>query len=74
MATALTPEGLTKLSVEERLKMIEMIWSSLIAEGAELPVPDWQLEIIHDRVAQFRADPGKGTDVDEFLDNLRRKP
>lgn len=72
MTATLTPEGLAKLSVEDRLKLIEMIWASLQADASKLPIPDWQLEIIRERVAQFRAKPNQGTDADEFLDSLGR--
>jgi putative addiction module component (TIGR02574 family) len=72
MTATLTPEGLAKLSVDERLKLIEMIWSSLSAEAHKLPVPQWQREIIRERIAQFRANPNLGTDAEEFLDSLGR--
>jgi putative addiction module component (TIGR02574 family) len=68
--SVLTPESLARLSVEERLKLIDMIWASLADDASRLAVPDWQLEIIRERVAQFRADPNQGRDADEFLNNL----
>jgi putative addiction module component (TIGR02574 family) len=72
MPPALTPESLAKLTVEEKLRLIEMLWASLAADDASVPIPAWQLEIIRERVAEARAHPGRGMDVNEFLDSLRK--
>ena len=70
MAGTLTSEQIEKLSVEERMKLLEMICQSLASAGAEVPTPDWQRELVRKRVEEYRRDPGQGTDAFEFLDNL----
>lgn len=70
MATTPTPEQMAKLSVDERLKLIEIAWESLLAEGAEIPTPEWQRKLIRERVEEYRRTPDQGQDVFEFLDSL----
>lgn len=70
MSTTLTSEQVAKLSVDERLDLIAMAWDSLLAEGAEIPTPDWHREIIRERVKKYRENPDQGADIDVFLDAL----
>lgn len=74
MAT-LTRGEIAKLSVAERLKLIDMLWDSVIEQQDDTPVPSWQLEILEERLRTFRKDPGQGRawqDVKKTLQARRR--
>ncbi len=49
----------TRLSVEDRLELVELIWDSIAIETSELPVPAAQLEELPKRLDRFEADPAR---------------
>lgn len=73
MASTITSEQLKGLSVDEKLKLIQAVWESLLAEAADIPTPEWQRKLIRERVEAYRRNPHQGTDAFEFLDQLGRK-
>lgn len=63
-----------QLSVSERLELIERIWDTL-PESLEPPeVPDWHIDILKKRLAAAEANPGEGTPLEEFIEELRKTP
>jgi putative addiction module component (TIGR02574 family) len=71
MAALLTESQVAKLSVEERMRLIELIWRSFAPD--DLPVPDWHREVIEQRLQRIQDDPRPGTPWSEVRDELRRK-
>jgi len=61
MSTLLNSLGIDRLSVEERIQLIEEIWESLDADaGAEPPVlTDRQKQELERRIAFLDANPGQ---------------
>ena len=45
-------EELEKLSVDERLRMMEALWESLERTPKVLEVPDWHREILKERASK----------------------
>jgi putative addiction module component (TIGR02574 family) len=45
-------ESLLKLPAGERLALVEALWDSLTADPTSLPVPDWRLDIVKQRIAE----------------------
>ena len=74
----LPPPGFDDLSVEEKLDYVQSLWDRIVAHPDEIPVPEWHREIIEDRLAAHRADPGAArpwNEVrEELLDELRNRP
>jgi putative addiction module component (TIGR02574 family) len=65
---------LLKLSVAERLDLIDRLSESLPEEVAPSEVPDWHIEILKKRLAEAEANPGEGVPLSEFLKELRKSP
>lgn len=40
---------LDKMTVEEKLRLIEIVWEDLKKNEDEIPVPEWHLEILRER-------------------------
>jgi putative addiction module component (TIGR02574 family) len=63
--------GINRLSVRERLDLIEQIWSSLPEQVDPGDVPAWHLEELARRRAAAEARPGGGKPWRELLDALK---
>jgi putative addiction module component (TIGR02574 family) len=57
------------LAPEERAQALSLIWDSLAQSEDAVPVPDWQLRIIDERLAADDA----GTSDGESWADLRRR-
>lgn len=54
-----------QLPVEERLELAEAIWDSLEQDAPPSPLPEWQREILDERISEDDADPDAGSPWDE---------
>ena len=68
--TALTPEAL-RLSPQERLKLIEEVWDSLVADPNSLPTTAEELEEMERRRKRYTAYPASLTDWEDLKSELR---
>ena len=60
MAVSIEALGIDRLSVAERLELIEQIWNSLPDEIDPQEVPDWHRAELAKRRQQAEAQPGVG--------------
>lgn len=67
MAVNIKELGIDRLSVRERLELIDQIWDSLPAEVQPDEVPEWHLAILARRRAEAEASPGAGKPWREAL-------
>jgi putative addiction module component (TIGR02574 family) len=51
---------LLDLPPSERLEIVEALWDSLASDPASVPVPDWHLELLDDRLADDDAETNPG--------------
>ena len=58
MAVTIEAFGIDRLSVRERLDLIEQIWDSLPKAVAPEEVPEWHKEVLAQRLAEAEANPG----------------
>ena len=54
MSPALQSLGIDRLSVEEKLRLVEEIWDSI---GDDLPIPEWHRQELDRRLAAHDANP-----------------
>jgi putative addiction module component (TIGR02574 family) len=63
-----------RLSIGEKLELIERIWNSLPEALAPNEVPPEHLAILETRRAAAKASPGVGKPWRDVLDQLGKKP
>ncbi len=61
-----------KLPAEERLRLVEIIWASLVTEPSSVPLGDAHRAIIDERVAEHERNPEDVVSRDEVLAEARR--
>lgn len=66
--------GIDRLSVGERLELIELIWDSLPEQIDPADIPAWHLAELAKRRADAEENPGVGRPWREVLERLGTKP
>ena len=62
-----------KLPVEERLRLAELIWESLVADPSGVPLGDAHRTVIDERLAEHERNPDDVVSRDEVLAEARRR-
>ncbi|MBK8208060.1 MAG: addiction module protein [Planctomycetes bacterium] len=70
MPHTVDPKVYLKLSPEERVKLMDEIYQSLVDEGAESAVPGPDIDELRRRIAQHQKDPGSAIAWDEARKRL----
>jgi len=60
------PAGFDELSVEDQIEYVQELWDLITSRPEEVPVPDWHLEIIEERLARYRETGEEGRPCEEF--------
>ena len=63
-------QEILKLSVAERIEIVEAIWDSIAASPESLPVTEAQKRELDRRLAEYRATPEAGRTWEEIRDSL----
>lgn len=58
MAVTMEEFGIDRLTVDQRLELLGLIWDSVTAGGVPTPIPDWHRRELDRRIAAADADPG----------------
>ena len=66
------PDGFDDLSINERIDYVQALWDHIASEADALPIPEWQVAILNERLAEHERNPGAGSPVDEVFDRLSR--
>ena len=74
MAVSIETLGIDRLSVAERLELIEQIWNSLPDQIDPKEVPEWHRAELAKRRQQADAQPGDGKPWREVLGPLEGGP
>lgn len=59
-----------KLSLAERLQLVEDIWDSIASSPEDLPVTEAQRQELDRRLAEYRANPAAGRTWEEIRASL----
>lgn len=60
-----------KLSIEDRIRLAQEIWNSVIADGAAISIPDWQKRELDEALEEYLRDPDAGRPWEEVERELR---
>lgn len=60
------------LPIEDRLRLVELIWDSVAMHPSVLPLSDAHRAVIDDRLAEHRRDPDDVLTLDQVLSEVRR--
>lgn len=76
MTKAALQEELLKLTLVERLELVEELWDSITAECEREPLSltAEQREDLERRLAEADADPAGGAPWEEVLERIRQRP
>jgi putative addiction module component (TIGR02574 family) len=69
----LPPPGFDDLSVDEKIDYLQSLWDRIAATPESIPVPDWDREILDERLKDFEADSGTGDTWGVVQERLRKK-
>ena len=61
-----------KLPVEERMRLVELIWESFAADPSALPLSDAHRAVLDERLAEHERNPDDVATRDEILAEARR--
>ena len=64
--------GIDKLTVDERLDLIDQIWDSLPESSEPTAIPDWHIPILEERLAEAEATPAFLSPGEKYWGSLRR--
>lgn len=71
MSTDGNNSTLQKLSLTERLALLEAVCESLADSPSEIPLSDQQRKFIHERLTAYEADKQPGTPAAEAVARIR---
>lgn len=64
------PPGFAELSKAEQVQYLQQLWDSLATRPGELPVPESHLELVEERLAEYRRDPSRAGFAYDVIDRL----
>lgn len=67
------PPGFDELSVEEKIEYVHSLWDRVLATPEEVPVPEWHLRVLDERLEAYRTEPDKGKPWEEVREGIQRK-
>jgi putative addiction module component (TIGR02574 family) len=72
MSKLMIPE-VERLSVADKLQLIDQLWSDVAAHADEIPVPEWHRRILAERHQEFLKNPEAGEPWEVVRDRIRRQ-
>ena len=60
-----------RMSTEERLRSMELLWSSLSKSESEIPSPEWHADVLGARRAKVESGKARFLSLDEVRKHLR---
>jgi putative addiction module component (TIGR02574 family) len=65
-------KDILKLSVEERLHLVQTIWDSISGEAEESPVSDGHMAILNERLESYKKNPGNNVSWEEVKESAKK--
>ena len=69
-ALPMPPVGFDELPVEEKIEYVQSLWDRIAADADQVPLHEWQRQMLEERLAAHRAASGEAKPWNEVLDHL----
>ena len=60
---------IARLTVPEKILLLEDLWDSIASEGSSVPVPQSHRDELDRRLSEYEKDPGRLLTFDDLLQN-----
>jgi putative addiction module component (TIGR02574 family) len=67
------PPGFDDLPVEDQIDYVQSLWDRIVAKPDQVPVPEWQRQVLDERLTAHQANPEPAKPWDEVRDEIRSK-
>lgn len=65
---------IAKMTIEEKLQVMELLWASITSKSQELPSPAWHEEVLNERLAKIARGEGEFLTIDQVKERLHKPP
>ena len=65
------PPGFEDLPIEDQIDSVQGLWDHIAVSAGNVPLHEWQRQILEERLADYRANPDEGRTWDEVLADVR---
>jgi putative addiction module component (TIGR02574 family) len=72
-ALPMPPPGFDDLPVEEKIDYVQALWDRIAANADQVPLHEWQRQILEERMAAHRASPHESRPWKDVLDGLEQR-
>lgn len=66
------PPGFDDLPVDEQIDFVQSLWDRIAATSEQVPVPEWHRDILRERLAGYKANPGAGRSWADIRTGIER--
>jgi putative addiction module component (TIGR02574 family) len=67
------PPGFDDLSVDEQIDYVQSLWERIAASPEQVPVPEWHLQVLQERLEAYKANPGKSRPWEDARAEIERR-
>lgn len=67
------PPGFAKLSKAEKVRYLQALWDQISEDPDDVPVTESHLQLVEERIAEYRRAPERARPAQEVLDRLASK-
>jgi len=67
------PSDIEAMTVEERLRAMEMLWDSLSRSGVEPPSPEWHGKVLSSRLEKLKSGKAEILTIEQVKPRLSKR-
>jgi len=67
------PPGFDDLAVDDQIDYVQSLWDRIAVAADQVPLHEWQRQILEERLAAHRAAPNEASPWEEVLDRLEHR-
>ena len=68
------PTGFTELSKSQQVQYLQALWDQISAQPDDIPVRESHLQLVEERLHQYRKNPSAAVPATEVIDRLTKEP